>query len=275
MTNLQSEPEIAAVAEHHPAASPGLRRLLFEGSSALGLSTLIERGLGFAANLAAARIGGTHVFGAYSVAMTTANNIASYAGAGIGTTANRFSGEYPYGTPGYSGLLRTLAIVSLASAALAAAALWLSAQPLATHLLLNPSLTQLLRLAALSSGAIILFDCMRGLLIGQRRFVDLVALSIMFGGGLAIVLPLAASHGAYAMVMGQATIALLAVVICIAAARKLGFAPPPQKLAAKQKGPGPGTIVRFGFVQLAGMVGVSAAGWWAASLVARADISLV
>ncbi len=66
--------------------------------------------MSFLANIAAARLGGAHVFGAYSVAMTTANNVASYAGAGIGTTANRFSGEYPYGGGGYRGLLRTLAL---------------------------------------------------------------------------------------------------------------------------------------------------------------------
>ena len=101
-----------------PAERRSLGRLLLSGSSALGAATLVERGLGFAANLAAARLGGAHVFGAYSVAMTTANNVASYAGAGIGTTANRFSGEYPYGKPGYASLLSSLAMVSLGSAAL-------------------------------------------------------------------------------------------------------------------------------------------------------------
>ena len=156
----------------------------------------MERGLGFLANLAAARLGGASVFGAYAVAMTTANNVASYAGAGIGTTANRFSGEYPYGGAGYRGFIRALALVCCSSSALAAAMLWFAAQPLATHLLHNSGLAGLLRLAAVSAGAVILLECLRGLLIGQRRYAGLLALSILFGGSLAIVLPMAARHGA-------------------------------------------------------------------------------
>jgi O-antigen/teichoic acid export membrane protein len=256
-----------------PARPQSLGRLLFSGSSALGVATLMERGLSFLANLAAARLGGAHVFGAYSVAMTTANNVASYAGAGIGTTANRFSGEYPYGGPGYRGLLRTLALVSLVSAALATAILWFAATPLAVHLIRNPALAQLLRFAAISAGAIILLECLRGLLIGQRRFVALLTLSALFGGGLAIGLPLAAGRGPSAMVVSQAVIALSAILICIVAARKLQLAPP-RSIAPDISGPKPGSIVRFGFVQLVGMIGLNAAGWWIASLVARADISL-
>src|SRR5438270_3567602 len=134
-------------------ARRSLGRLLFSGTSALGVATLIERGLGFLANLGAARLGGPQLFGAYSMALTTANNVASYAGAGIGTTANRFSGEYPYGQPGYRALLRALSAVSAGSAALAVIVLWFAAEPLAKYLLQNPNLTPLLRLAALSAGA--------------------------------------------------------------------------------------------------------------------------
>ncbi len=273
MRQVQNQLTSTALEDAPRPAPQSLGRLLFSGSSALGVATLIERGLGFIANLAAARLGGAHTFGAYSVAMTTANNVASYAGAGIGTTANRFSGEYPYGSQGYRGLLRTLALVSLGSAALAVGILWFAAAPLATYLIRNPGLTQLLRLAALSAGAIILLECLRGLLIGQRRFAALLALSALFGGGLVIVLPLAARHGAYGMVIGQAVIALSAILICVVAARKLGFTPPPS-VAPASSGPRAGSIVRFGLVQLAGMIGINAAGWWIASLVARADISL-
>ena len=78
--------------------SESLSHFLFTGTSSVGVAIIVERGLGFVANLVAARHGGTQVFGAYSLALTTANNIASYAGAGIGTTANRFSGQYPAGT---------------------------------------------------------------------------------------------------------------------------------------------------------------------------------
>ena len=112
--------------------------------------------------------------------------------------------------------------MSLGSAALAVG-LWFAAAPLATYLIRNPGLTQLLRLAALSAGAIILLECLRGLLIGQRRFAALLALSALFGGGLVIVLPLAARHGAYGMVIGQAVIALSAILICVVAARNSGL----------------------------------------------------
>src|SRR5579871_3155917 len=263
----------SAVADIQRPTQRSLGSLLFSGSSALGFATLLERGLSFLANLAAARLGGAHVFGAYSIAMTTANNVASYAGAGIGTTANRFSGEYPYGGDGYRGLLRTLAAVSLASAALAACILWFAARPLAVYLIRNPGLAQLLRLAAISAGAIILLECMRGLLIGQRRFVALLTLSTIFGGCLVIALPLAASHGPSAMVVSQAVIGLFAVLICVVAARRLQLAPP-ESFAPAARGPLPSSIVRFGLVQLVGMIGLNAAGWWVASLVARADVTL-
>ena len=275
----------AAVAEASVAPSPGLSHVLLSGSSALGVATLTERGLGFLANIAAARLGGASVYGAYSLAITTANNVASYAGAGIGTTANRFSGEYPYGSPGYGALLRSLSIVSLGSAALATAILWFAAEPLATYLLRNPGLTGLLRLAALSAGAIILLECLRGLLVGQRRYGALLALSILFGGGMAAVLPLAARTGPSSMVGGQCVVALSAILICVLAAGKLKFAPVRSSVphlssdessstAAREPGPQPFSIVRFGLVQLAGMIGLNAAGWWVASLVARSDPTL-
>ena len=268
---LQAQTDTPVNSESSPRQSMG--RLLFTGGSALGIATVAERGFGFLANLAAARIGGTHVFGAYSVAMTTANNIASYAGAGIGNTANRFSGDYPYGHGGYRGLVRALATVSLGSAALASVVLWLTADVLARQLLRNPALTPLLRLAALSSGAIILLECLRGFLVGQRKFRALLALSILSGGGLIAILPLAAKNGASLMVIGQAAMAFSAVAICVLLARKLCFAPP---RAGKLEG-GPRTIeiVRFGFVQLGSMVGLNMAGWWIASMVVRADVSLL
>jgi len=256
-----------------------LGHLLFSGSSALGAATLIERGFGFLANIAAARLGGTHIFGAYSIAMTTANNVASYAGAGIGTTANRFSGEYPYGTPRYAGLLRALLFVSLGSALLAVTILWFAAKPLAVNLIRNPGLTGLLRLASFSAGAIILLECFRGLLVGQRRFTALLSLSVLFGTGMLVLLPLASRYGASQMVTVQAAVALSAVVICLLAAGKLQVKPPAitSEVINRHSATGPTatTILRFGVVQLLGMVGLNAAGWWGSSMVARADVSLL
>src|SRR5271170_5764153 len=82
------------------------------GTSALGASIFLERGSGFLANILAARLGGASTFGAYSLAISTANNISAYAAGGIAATAARFSGKYPLGTAGYKTLGRVLAIVS-------------------------------------------------------------------------------------------------------------------------------------------------------------------
>jgi O-antigen/teichoic acid export membrane protein len=263
----------AAVATAPAPAKESLARALFSGTCALGVATVIERGLGFLANLGAARLGGPQLFGAYSVALTTANNVASYAGAGIGTTANRFSGEYPYGMPGYRALLRALSFVSVSSAALAVIILWFAAAPLAKYVLRNPGLTPLLHVAALSAGALILLECLRGLLVGQRRFKALLCLCVLSGGGLLLILPLAARRGALAMVGGQAAVAVVAILVCVILARTLGFAP--SGAGSEGNGPRPMGIARFGAVQLAGMIGINAAGWWIASLVARNDVSLV
>jgi O-antigen/teichoic acid export membrane protein len=273
MKQAQAEITATAVVDNPSPPPQSLGSLLVSGSSALGAATLIERGFSFLANLAAARMGGAQVFGAYSVAMTTANNVASYAGAGIGTTANRFSGEYPYGSSGYRGLLKTLGLVSLVSSALAAAILWFASPWFASYLVRNPGLAPLLRLAAISAGAIILLECLRGLLIGQRRFAALLALSALFGGGLVIVLPWSARHSPSQMVVGQAAVALSAIMICVLAAKKLGFTPPPSAVP-ETPGPRAGSVMRFGAVQLVGMIGINAAGWWIASLVARTDLTL-
>ena len=118
-----------------PAAVPGhVARHLLRGTSALGFGIVIERGMGFFANVLAARLGGLATFGAYSLAISTANNISTYAAGQIGSTAARFSGKYQHGSAGYTTLARALAIVSVVSAALGAVGLWFGAGPIA-HLL--------------------------------------------------------------------------------------------------------------------------------------------
>ncbi|MDQ1468847.1 MAG: hypothetical protein QOJ99_327, partial [Bryobacterales bacterium] len=57
--------------------SGSLARRILTASSALGTATALERGMGFLANFFGARIGGAATFGAYSLALTTANSIAS------------------------------------------------------------------------------------------------------------------------------------------------------------------------------------------------------
>ena len=254
-----------------PGEVPGVprhvARNLVTGTSAMGAGAIIERGLGFAANILAARFGGASTFGAYSLGITTAANISTYAAGGIGSTAARFSGKYPHGSTGYGSLARALAIVSVTSAAVAAAALWFGATPLA-HILAKPSLAPLLRWAAFSASGMILLECARGFFIGQRRLAALLLLSLLVGVGLLVLIPFAATHHRPEhMIVSQAIVTVGAVLVCLALARPLGLPAP----RAQADGPGPlpspgtpvhsvrpilGEVWSFGMVQLAGLVGI-------------------
>ncbi len=61
--------------------------------------------------------------------------------------------------------------------------LWFGASPIA-HLLGKPSLTGLLRWAAISAAGLILLECARGFFVGQRRLAALVLLSLIVGVGM-------------------------------------------------------------------------------------------
>lgn len=261
--------------DHNEGALPGhVAKKVLGGTSTLGVGVLIERGTGFLANILAARFGGVQTFGAYSLAISTANQISTYAAGGIGATAARFSGKYQYGTAGYPTLARSLAIVSLFSAAAASAALWLGAGPLA-HLLGKVELTGLLRWAALSAAGIILLECARGFFVGQRRLVALLLLSVVVGGGMITLLPAAAhTHSAVRMIVMQGSTSTSAVLICLLFAGPLGL----YAKGAKDRlplWPMLKEVWSFGLVQLAGLVGANIAGWWLTTLVAREDTTLV
>jgi O-antigen/teichoic acid export membrane protein len=264
---------------------------LVSGTSALGMGLIVERGCGFLANLLAARFGGASTFGAYSLAITTANNISTYAAGGIGSTAIRFSGKYPRESAGYATLTRVLVIISLASACLASAGLWLGAAPIA-HLLGKPSLTTLLRWAALSAAGVIMLECCRGFLVGQRKLAAILLLSVSVGGGLLAFLPLASHFGPVQMICGQGVATVSAVLLCLLFYRPLGLAPlsianraggvanqaggaTDQAAPAEPIGPMLRGVWSFGLMQLAGLIGMNVAGWWLTSLIARADTTMV
>ncbi len=252
---------------------------LVHGTSALGLGMIIERGFGFLANLLAARLGGAAIFGAYSLGLSTANNISSYAAGGIGSTAVRFSGRYSRESAGYATLARALGIISLVSSALAAAVLWLGAGPIA-RLLGKTSLTGLLHWAALSAAGLILLECCRGFLVGQRRLPAILLLSLTVGIGMIALLPMTARIGPIPMIASQAAITLGAVGLCVLFYRPLGLASRAARAAAEPLAPLPlapmlREVWSFGLVQLAGLIGMNAAGWWLTTTVARSDTSLV
>jgi O-antigen/teichoic acid export membrane protein len=269
-----SEPATQIV-EAVAARVPGhVTRHLLKGSFALGFSVSIERGMGFIANILAARLGGTQTFGAYSLAISTANNISTYAGGGIGSTAARFSGKYPRGGAGYATLARALGVVSILSALIAATGLWLGAGPIA-HLMQKTSLIGLLRWTAISAVGIILLECARGFFIGQSRLIALVLLSVIVGSGMVLLLPFAArTHDPVRMIVLQGAITTSAVAVCLLLSRRLGLTTPEDSGAAMPLWPMLREVWSFGAVQLSGLIGVNFAGWWLTTLLARSDTTL-
>ena len=254
-------------------APQSLSRSLFAGAFSVGGALALERGAGFLANLLAAHIGGTAVFGAYSISLNTANNVASYAGAGIGTTATRFIADYPEGGNGRRQVIRTILLFALLSAGLAAVLLWFTAEPLAKSLLHNPALALPLKVAAISAAAFVALECCRGVFIGTREFAPFLFLSGLVGVGSLIAIPTMAHLGATHMVAGQAAAVLLATIVSgVLILRRQGgkSAAGPKKVENVSLG----KVWRFGLVQLGGVVGLNAAGWWTATLVARGDSTL-
>jgi O-antigen/teichoic acid export membrane protein len=272
LTVERSDGEHAAAPEAS-AAAPSLHNVLARGGATLGLAAMIERASGFVANLLAARLAGPHAYGAYAVVLATAGAVAAYAGAGIGATANRFSGQYRREGRGYRGFLRALVLVSLGSALLAAVSMLVGAGPLSRAVLRNDSLTPLLRLAAILAGVMILLECLRGLLVGQQKFQALLLLSLILGPGLLLLLPSAATFGAGAMIAAQALIAMVAVLVCAALARRLGITPP-GSARPDDAGPSVRSVYSFGLVQLSAGVGINIASWWIALLLVRGDATL-
>lgn len=267
---LSPADSLPAPAEELP---PEVAKNLIRGTSTLGMGVLIERSCGFLANILAARFGGTQTFGAYALAISTANSVSTYAAGGIGSTAIRFSGEYAIGTPGYTALAQALALVAAVSATLAACTLWLGAIPLA-HLLHKPELVPLLRWAGCSAAAIILLECCRGFFVGQKRLKALLCLSGFAGLGMLFTLPVASLFSPTVMLMNQSLIAIGAVLLCFLFYRKLQLASPH---AGSHVVPVRSLLLRiwaFSVMQIGGIVSMNIAGWWLTTLIAKGDTTM-
>jgi O-antigen/teichoic acid export membrane protein len=146
---------------------------------------------------------------------------------------------------------------------------------MAKMILRNPKLQAPLQMAALSAAAFVLVECCRGVFIGTRNFAYMLVLSAMIGVGLLSVVPLMAKFGATRMITGQSAVLMIAVL----AATTLIFWKPkrsPFRRDVREIAPATlGRVWRFGLMQLAGVVGMNASGWWTAMLVARGDPSLL
>jgi len=147
-----------------------------------------------------------------------------------------------------------------------------AAGPLTHWVLHNDSLTSAFRIAAIASGAMVLLECYRGLLIGQRKIRSLLVIAIISGVGIVICLPLMARAGAVAMIAAQALVAGIVLCSYVLGKRWLGIAA--AREVANDDGPGVRPIVKFGIVQFGAFAGIGIATWCIASLVARSDPSL-
>jgi O-antigen/teichoic acid export membrane protein len=249
-------------------------RSILSGTSTLAAAVMVERGATFAANILAARFAGASAFGAYSIGISTANNISTYAAGGIGATATRFSGKYPYDSGHYATFARVLVFVSLVSAAIAGSVLLLGAHPIA-HILHKDSLAGLLRWAALPAAGMLILECARGFFVGQRRLAALALLSMLVGLGMILLLPAtAARQNPAAMVTAHGIVTLTAVALCLLLAKPLrllaknGLSAIPFTAMLRE-------VWGFGFIQLSGLLSANLSGWWITALVARSDATLV
>lgn len=265
--------ELEPVLERQPVPAEVMKNVL-SGTSALGVGVIIERSLSFLSNILAARLGGASTFGAYSLAISTANNVSTYAAGGIGSTAIRFSAENARGTPGYTTLAKVLALIAGVSCLVAGLTLWLGADPL-SRLLAKPSIIPVLRWAALSASGILLLECARGFFVGQRRLKAVVLLSATVGIGMVTVMPLASLLGPVQMIVGQSLVAMGAVALCILLYKPLELLPPERVERAAPFRPLLKRVWSYGTMQLAGLVGLNAVGWWLTSLIAKGDVTMV
>lgn len=265
--------ELEPILERQPVPAEVMKNVL-SGTSALGVGVIIERAFSFLSNILAARLGGASTFGAYSLAISTANNVSTYAAGGIGSTAIRFSGENARGTPGYPTLAKVLALIAGVSCLMAGLILWLGAEPL-SRLLAKPSIIPVLRWAALSAAGILLLECARGFFVGQRRLKAVVLLSATVGIGMVTVMPLASFFGPVSMIVGQSAVAVGAVVLCLALYKPLELLPPDRIDRPAPFRPLLKRVWSYGVMQLAGLVGLNAAGWWLTSLIAKGDVTMV
>jgi len=245
-----------------------------KGVSILSAAVFIERGATFLANVLAVRLAGPATFGAYSVGITTANNISVYAAGGIGTTATRFSGKYPYDGGSYHVFAQVMATISLCSAALAAIALSLGASPIAA-LLHRTDLAGLLRIAGITAAGMVLLECARGFFVGQQRLVALAVLSLLVGLGMLALIPAMAMTGnAKSMVASHGAVTVGAVLLCCVMAARLRLQPPIGHHGGVAFFPLMREVWSYGLVQLSGLVSANVAGWWITALVARGDSTL-
>jgi O-antigen/teichoic acid export membrane protein len=168
-----------------------------------------------------------------------------------------------------------MATISLISAALAAIALSLGAGVIA-RLLHKPDLTGLLQWAGITAAGMVLLECARGFLVGQRRLIALASLSLMVGLGMLLIVPAMARAGSpVSMVISHGAVTLSSVLLCVLLAARLQLLPVHGAKETVKFLPLLREVWTYGVIQLGGLVSANVAGWWITAMVARGDTTLV
>jgi O-antigen/teichoic acid export membrane protein len=186
-----------------------------QGASLVALASICERGLLFLANVFSARVSGPENYGTYGLTLQTAGVLASHASLGIGLVATRFAAEYPLGHPQNRAFVRSILHLSFYLAVLSSVLMLALSWPLAYWFFGKPALVRVLQVALLTAPVFVLFEAIRGLLVGQTFYSGLIVLSAIFGVFMVFLLPLSAPKGPRWMLFTHAMCALVALLTVI------------------------------------------------------------
>jgi O-antigen/teichoic acid export membrane protein len=250
-----------------------LHRSFAKGVISLGAANAAQRSLNLVGTILAARVGGVSVLGTYWIALSTAGMVSAFMGDAAATLALRYVGQFPRSRPAYERVVRVVLGISLLSAACAALTFLVGAVPLAGIVLHNIDLSPILRIAALSAAASVIFEVLKRTAIALQRFSALFALSIGAGVATVIFVPYGARHGAGGMVLAQgAGLVVGALIMLLTAGRSL--APTACAALSTPDAPSSREMFVFGIAQQFKSLVRDLASWWVIVLVTRSDRSL-
>lgn len=188
-----------------PSTEAASIRGLAKGTALLVAATLLQRSGTFVGNALAARIAGPERFGFYVLACQTATLLSGYAGMSMGTVSTKFGANIGPSAAQEARRAAARGLIVFLIVAVAGASLM---GILAGHAVLSdPSNVQgigLLLSVSLLAAVTVLSECMQGLAVGIPERRGSILLGACCGGGAAVLLPVAAAMGSWAMVLAMA-----------------------------------------------------------------------
>jgi O-antigen/teichoic acid export membrane protein len=175
--------------------APSIVSRLRSGIALNVVGNIFAQGSTFALNLIAANLLGRYAFGEFTTVQATLSTVAALGQGAIGYTVTKHVAEFREHDPDKAGrILRLCAIVSTATALLAALALAVTAGPIADRLLAAPPLAGPLRLVAVAVFFLVMNGYRIGALAGLESYPALARAGIASG----LVYLLAGAAGAMA-----------------------------------------------------------------------------